>query len=288
MSNDILSNMALATQGQSGIVELTNVLATQVKAQIIKEVSEGFARQMYMPDDQLKGTKGLKLRFPVKDRSTATQIEDKATVLITQGVLDGVEAEVKVVAARAEWSVGAIESGELNLIAEEIEDAKNAIMEFEVAEVVARLTADFDPSNTFAAATAGTFAYADIITARQTVRVDRFRLDRIGVHPDQMGDLLNDNNLIDADLLPLISPSGDQMWNIAKLGIMIIESTEFASGTAFGWDSKKAGRIAIKKEPTVQVYNGAAVGQLVEGALIWEMIDTVTTRPKAIVRITGA
>lgn len=78
------------------------------------------------------------------------------------------------------------------------------------------------------------------------------------------------------------------MWNIAKLGIMIIESTEFASGTAFGWDSKKAGRIAIKKEPTVQVYNGAAVGQLVEGALIWEMIDTVTTRPKAIVRITGA
>ena len=74
-------NLALAEQGQGGVADLTNVLSTQVAEQVIKEVSEGFARVMYAEDRTMIGRPGIRKRYPVKDRSVATQTQDKETVM---------------------------------------------------------------------------------------------------------------------------------------------------------------------------------------------------------------
>ena len=278
---------ALAEEGASGIEDLSNLIVKQIAEEIVKPVYEGFARKMFRPSTQLIGQPGLTIRFPKKDKTIAARVEELGEVLIGQGKLDGVDAETFLVAARAVWGYSAIEAGLVDHIADEIIDARGALLQFEVNQVVAAIAAGFDAANTVAAATSGTLVWGDLVNGRAYVRDDGFRADMFGVHPDQMANILNDAKMIDIRLIARMEPGGDSMFVIPKLGTTIIESSEFTTGTAWVWDSRKAGRLAIKTPVNVVKYDGAPVGVLEKGIIAWEMIDAKVVEGKGICQITG-
>lgn len=278
-------SVAMAEIGAGGQGDLTNIIIKKIADEIVKPVYEGFARKMCKVNTQLIGTPGLSIRFPKKGRTIAARVEELGEVLIGQGKLDGVDAATYLIASRAVWGYAAIEARLIDHIADEIVDCRSALQEFEVAQVVAALATS---SNNFAAATGGTLAWVDIVTGRANIKGRRYRADMLGVHPDQLADLLNDDKMADIDMIARMEVTGDAMYVVPKIGLTIIESANFTTATAYMWSSRKAVKMALKTPVNVIKYDGGPVGVLEKGVIAWEMMDVKLVQDDASVQITGA
>lgn len=276
--------LALAEIGAGGQEDLSAIIVKQIADEIVKPVYEGFARKMCKVNTQLIGTPGLSIRFPKKGRTIAARVEELGEVLIGQGKLDGVDAETYLIASRAVWGYAAIEARLIDHIADEIVDCRSALQEFEVAQVVSALSG---ASNSFNSATGGTLAWIDLVTGRANIKGRRFRCDMLGVHPDQLADLLNDSKMADIDMIARMEITGDAMYVVPKIGLTIIESANFTTATAYMWSSRKAVKMALKTPVNVLKYDGGPVGVLEKGVIAWEMMDVKLVEDSASVKITS-
>lgn len=276
--------MALAEIGAGGQEDLSTIIVKQIAQEIVKPIYEGFARKMCKVNTQLIGTPGLSIRFPTKGRTIAARVEELGEVLIGQGKLAGVDAETYLIASRAVWGYGAIEARLIDHIADEIVDCRSALQEFEMAQIAAVLLAG---TNTTTVVTGGTLAWADLVNMRADVGANRFRADTLGVHPDQLANLLTDTSMQDIRMLARMEVTGDAMYVVPKIGLRIFESANFTAATAHMWSSRNAVKMAIKTPVNVIKYDGGPVGVLEKGVIAWEMMDVKLVQGLAATKMTG-
>lgn len=103
-----------------------------------------------------------------------------------------------------------------------------------------------DRENKVDAATEGTFAYEDIVTAANVVRGNKWSPDFMLIHPDQMAQLLKSPQFIDASKYGAREPLlRGEIGQIS--GLRVLVSTNMRSGNAIILASKRAGWLAIKR-----------------------------------------
>lgn len=280
-----LENLDLAT-GASGAQDLANLLPKQVARDINRYVIENsFARTVFTENEDLVGAQGLTINYPLKEKTIAHKLSDMGDVLIGQGEFSEVPSETFVVGARAQWSYAAEEARLFDLMGEELFDAINAVIEFENTLVLDVANDGVDGDNSFSAATAGTFAYADLVEMRKLVKGP---MDYVVLHPDEMADVLSDDKFLRTDFITnidRIAPS-TTVFNTA-LGITIYETEQATAGRVLGFNSRRGGRFTVKTRPRTQRFDlGEGGGALQKGVTVWELIDAVVTRGDSIAKCT--
>ena len=210
------------------------------------------------------------------------KVGDLSEVTIGGKPVTGVLAETYIAAGRAEWGYEASEARDIDFISNEVENLKAAMKEYELDILAARLASG--TVNTFASAGAGTLAYADLVKAREYLKVDGWPMKTIAVHPTQMSDLLKDTTLIDTALTPSFT---DSMWK-TKLGWTVAEYNALAAAKAYCFDKEFA--TFVEKKPLSIVHYDAGKGgdaRLARGVIAWEMFDITVMNGEASCAITA-
>lgn len=278
MSMRSTHNLDLAT-GASGARDLAALLPQKLAQDINRYVAEqSWARKLFLVNRDLVGATGLSISYPLKEKSVAMRLSDMGEMLVGQGEWSHKPSHTFMMGARAQWTYASEEAKLYDLMAEEVTDALNALVEFENKLVYDACVADTAQANAFDAATAGTFAYADVVKMRQLVKGP---MDYVVIHPTQMADVLRDDKFIRGDFITTIKAvePATTMFQ-TKLGFTFLETEQATEGVVIGLNSRRTGRFTVKKEVTRQPYDKgkAEGGALVKGVTLWELIDAVVIR----------
>jgi hypothetical protein len=277
-------NLDLAT-GASGARDLAALLPAKIARDINRYVAEqAWARKLFVVNRDLVGATGLSITYPLKEKSVAMRLSDAGEVLNGQGEWSGKDSHTFMMGARAQWTYAAEEAKLFDLMAEEVKDALNAIVEFENKLVYDACVADVAQANAFDAATAGAFGYADLVKMRQRVKGP---MDYVVIHPTQMADVLSEDKFLRGDFITTIKAvePATTMFE-TKLGFTFLETEQATEGVVVGLNSRRAGRFTVKKEVTrVPFDKGKAEGgSLVKGVTLWELIDAVVLRGDSVAK----
>ncbi|HEV8358938.1 MAG TPA: hypothetical protein VGR28_00640, partial [Candidatus Thermoplasmatota archaeon] len=198
-----LENLALAT-GSSGARDLASLLPHKVSRDINRYVEEqAWARKVFAINRDLVGASGLTIKYPLKEKSVAMKLSDMGDILTGQGEWKEKSSEAFLVGARAQWTYATEEARLFDMMAEEMKDAVQAIVEFENKLVYGRCVADVAASNAFEAEARGTFSYADLIKLRKLVQGP---MDYVVIHPTQMADILSQEKFLRGDFITTLKP----------------------------------------------------------------------------------
>jgi hypothetical protein len=281
-----LENLSLAT-GAIGARDLASLLPKKVAHDISRYVAQtAWARKVFVVNRDLVGATGLTISYPLKEKSVAMRLSDLGEILNGQGEWKDKPSEAFLMGARAQWSYAAEEARLFDIMAQEVQDALEAIAEFENKFVYDKCVADVAPANVSAAAAAGTFGYADLIRMRKVVQGP---MDYVVIHPNQMANVLSEDKFLRGDFITSIKgiePSTTMFET--KLGFTFLETEQATDGIVVGLNSRRAGRFTVKKEVTRQAFDGGSSlgGALVKGVTLWELIDAVVVRPDSIAKVT--
>lgn len=281
-----LENLELATGG-SGVRDIASLLPKKVSHDISRYIAEqGWARKVFMVNRDLVGATGLTISYPLKEKSVAMRLGDMGEVLTGQGEWKEKCSEAFLVGARAQWTYASEEGRLYDLMAEEVQDALEAIVEFENKLVYDRCVADVLAANAFGAAAAGTFGYTDLIKMRNLVKGP---MDFVIIHPTEMADVLAEDKFLRGDFITTIksiAPSTTMFET--KLGFTFLETGQATEGVVVGLNSRRAGRFTVKKDVTRVPYDmgRAGGGMLCKGVTLWELIDAVVVRGDSLAKCT--
>lgn len=280
------TNLDLAT-GASGARDLASLLPQKVAQDINRYVAEqAWARKLFVVNRDLIGASGLSITYPLKEKSVAGRLSDMGEVLIGQGEWSDKPSHAFLVGARAQWTYAAEEGRLFDLMAEEVKDALEAMVEFENKLVYDACVADVAGANAFDAAKAGAFGYADLIRMRQLVKGP---MDYVVIHPNQMADVLSEDKFLRGDFITTIKnvePSTTMFET--NLGFVFLETEQATDGVVVGVNSRRAGRFTVKKDVTRQAFDKGKSegGALVKGVTLWELIDAVVLRGDSVAKCT--
>jgi len=153
-------------------------------------------------------------------------------------------------------SKDAIEDADFDIVERQLREGARAMADFEDNVVVDALTAGVT-TNTFAAASAGTLAWADVAKMIGTMEAVDYHPDTLVVNPSEIGDLMKDSNFLNLILygkqggvnlegaLPIAYMPGFKVWG----------DSNQASGTALVLDSKAAAVLFIRRDITMEEYD---------------------------------
>ncbi|MCA1813299.1 MAG: hypothetical protein LC624_05035, partial [Halobacteriales archaeon] len=195
-------------------------------------------------------------------------------------------SEAFIVGAKAQWTYAAEEARLFDLMAEEVTDALEAIAEFENKLVYDTCVKDVAAGNAFGAATAGTFAYADLIKMRKVVLGP---MDYVVLHPNRMADVLSDDKFLRTDFITTIkSVEPSTTMFETKLGVTFLETPQATDNVVIGVNSRRAGRFTVKKDVTQVPFDSGKSngGSLFKGVTLWELIDAVVLRGDSVAKCT--
>lgn len=280
-----LENLELAT-GASGARDLENLLPKKVARDINRYVVEqSWARKVFRVNRDLVGATGLSINYPLKEKSVAMRLSDMGEILVNQGDFAEVPSSVFLVGARAQWSYAAEEARLFDLMAEEMFDALQAVIEFENQLAYDAAKTGVAAANAFNAATAGTFAYADLVEMRKRVQGP---MDVVVIHPDEMADALKDDKFLRTEFITTMNRIEPSTTVFAtKLGVTFLETEQATAGTVIGLNSRRAGRFTVKTDLRRQPYDlGKTGGALMKGVTVWELIDAVVVRGDSVAKVT--
>lgn len=272
-----LDNLTGVT-GAAGVRDLAALLPHKVAREINRYVAEqAWARKVFMVNRDLVGASGLTIKYPLKEKSLAMRLSDMGELLTGQGEWKEKSSEAFIVGARAQWTYATEEARLYDMMAEEVKDAVQAIIEFENRLVYDKCVADTAKDNAFKAAAPGTFGYADLIKMRRLVQGP---MDYVVIHPTEMADVLSEDRFLRGDFITTMKPvePATTMFE-TKLGFTFVETEQATEGTVVGINSRRAGRFTVKKEVTRIPYDAAKNGgALYKGFTLWELIDAVVVR----------
>jgi len=237
-------------------------------------------------DRDLVGATGLTISYPLKEKSVAMRLSDMGEPLIAQGEWGEKASEAFLVGARAQWSYASEEARLFDLMAEEVQDALEAMVEFENKLVFDKCVADVAAKNAFNAATAGSFGYADLIKMRKLVLGP---MDYVVLHPSRMADVLSDDKFLRTDFITTIkSVEPSTTMFETKLGFTFIETEQATDNVVIAVNSRRAGRFTVKREVAQQPFDmgKSGAGALVKGVTLWELIDAVVVRGDSVAKCT--
>jgi hypothetical protein len=281
-----LDNLQLAS-GAEGARDFAALLPKKIAQDINRYVAEqAWARQVFSVNRDLVGATGLTISYPLKEKSIAMRLGDMGEVLTGQGEWSEKSSETFIVGARAQWSYAAEEARLFDLMTEEVTDALEAIIEFENKLVFDKCVSDVAVTNAFNAATAGSFAYADLIKMRKLVLGP---MDYVILSPSRMADVLSDDKFLRTDFITTIkSVEPSTTMFETKLGFTFVETPLATDNVVVGVNSRRAGRFTVKKDVTQVPFdlgkgNGAA---LFKGVTLWELIDAVVLRGDSVAKCT--
>ena len=259
---------------------MSNIAVDQVRKVVSKQIVENGARQFTKLNTQLVGAVGLNLILPVQAKAGASKLGDMAGMLAGNMPITGVTAETFIIYAKAEWSYQVEEARYIDYIVNEIESARNAIIELELELY---LTALSGLTSDIAAAAAGTFAYADLIAMRKSARATGLAPGpyHYVVHPDQMENLLVDTTLIDASLVTKFEKLNLSQGNVfnTSLGMKILETTKATAATTYCAAKDAIEFVEKTKLKTIKFDRGKAGEILSKGLVMYEMLDLVLKQP---------
>lgn len=280
-----LENLELAT-GASGARDLENLLPKKVTQDISRYIMEhAWARQVFRVNRDLVGAQGLSINYPLKEKSVAMRLSDMGEILVGQGEFSEVPSTVFLVGARAQWSYAAEEARLFDLMAEELFDAVQAVIEFENQLVYDVSKDGVHADNKVNSAAAGVFSYTDLVEMRKKVEGP---MDYVVIHPDEMADALRDDKFLRSDFLTTIRRVEPATTIFeTKLGVTFVETEQATPAKVMGFNSRRAGRFTLKTDLRRQRYDtGQTGGALFKGITVWELIDAVVVRNKSLVELT--
>lgn len=280
-----LENLELAT-GAGGARDLENLLPQKLARDISRYVQEhAWARQVFRVNRDLVGAQGLSINYPLKEKSLAMRLSDMGEVFLGQGEFNEVPSTAFLVGARAQWSYAAEEARLFDLMAEELFDAVQAVIEFENQLVYDVSRAGVHADNKVNSAQPGAFQYADLIEMRKKVEGP---MDYVVIHPDEMADALKDDKFLRTDFITTIQRLEPATTVFStKLGVTFVETEQATPAKVLGFNSRRAGRFTLKTDLRRQRYDtGQTGGALFRGITVWELIDAVVVRNKSLVELT--
>jgi len=231
------------------------------------------------------------VRFPKAKLATAYETGELAQVWFTGEKYEtqDIKADTEIKAG-GEWSRRFVEDASWPVLERQTEEIGRSIGELETAEVIKLYegVADVDLAGgaVQSPATAGTFAWADLVKLWNVIKDENFNANCLVLHPDQVADLWKDDKFIHSFYFGELVDVQRGVLGQSYLGLKIVSSTKCTAGTVLAIDTTVAAVLLVRRDLITEPFENPKEDRY--GVVASERIGLGVLRTKAVAKMTGA